>query len=801
MNKQYKSFLMQMIIAIFLIIPCVIAYDTANLKTYYTFDSNTTNTTITDSLGIYNLTGGTGSVVTGLKGNALYNPTKYTNNNFYDFSTLPQYTLNFWIRHNGTTNTQFYTTISNNTKYYTTTIQSGIPAGFRVQTELSGVVINSSYTNNNNYQMITIVHDQSLNQMQLYINGVLQNTNTSVTDLYINSKNFSIGSATLDYIDEMSIWNTTLEFFDIAQLYNSGLGLNYTQTTNGSSLPTVNPLCIDNNNLCNNPLLVGNQYYCDISQTSYCSQQCVNYVGDNTTGTTYQSTFNNCQIYYNTQTSKTYSCSLVYGKLLGYIPSDYLVNCGSANDSFTVPYSSCSNNDINQIIYNNPTHQFISYGVCDNGNCQNDCNINGDQICDSTTSFIRCGNYDTDSCLEYSTPIGCMVGTYCSNGQCIVNNASGIKTPTAFSVTPYAISDNTTTYNLDSVNKKLTVITSNYIHEQDFSTNTPTPITYTSRTCNYIETLQYNNIINSDIINNTSYTFTPVGITSYINISVVPKDGVNNSIIIIDSIGNIINKIYIIRNTTAKSVCLYDGISTLIYCNYGVNSYDDLISVQLRYDFEFQSKLLTRKILFERAQSEEKTIYQIPFTNNEYAQINITTTNITINSIIINSYTQPHGYDGTLVSNYQFLPCISNIIGCKTVRTYNNNDGLADFTNYYDYTVCLNGVNSNNIANAQAVNDLPPLSTGLKYLIFFLILVVLIVSFTIYGIVADNKAMGMGVGIVLGIIWTILCAIPEFPMIGGLIPGWFAVFIIILVIVVGIFGVFKSGSSSNSGGV
>jgi len=53
--------------------------------------------------------------------------------------------------------------------------------------------------------------------------------------------------------------------------------------------------------------------------------------------------------------------------------------------------------------------------------CSNDCLISGNRQC-SGNAYKICGNYDSDSCLEWSTIVNCVSGQICSNGNCISNN-------------------------------------------------------------------------------------------------------------------------------------------------------------------------------------------------------------------------------------------------------------------------------------------------------------------------------------------------------------------------------------------
>jgi len=62
---------------------------------------------------------------------------------------------------------------------------------------------------------------------------------------------------------------------------------------------------------------------------------------------------------------------------------------------------------------------------CDNngmcvtpGACSNDCSPVGARRCSGTTSYQVCGNYDTDSCLEWGNMTSCTYGQTCKDGMC-----------------------------------------------------------------------------------------------------------------------------------------------------------------------------------------------------------------------------------------------------------------------------------------------------------------------------------------------------------------------------------------------
>lgn len=55
--------------------------------------------------------------------------------------------------------------------------------------------------------------------------------------------------------------------------------------------------------------------------------------------------------------------------------------------------------------------------------CQNECSQAGSKTC-SGNGYQTCGNYDADSCLEWSSVIVCSVGTSCQDGDCVSQKCS-----------------------------------------------------------------------------------------------------------------------------------------------------------------------------------------------------------------------------------------------------------------------------------------------------------------------------------------------------------------------------------------
>ena len=70
-------------------------------------------------------------------------------------------------------------------------------------------------------------------------------------------------------------------------------------------------------------------------------------------------------------------------------------------------------------------------GSCDTGDdggdgtycpsCTDECFYYGERECTDSTHYHQCGNYDCDTCLEWSSSYSCGAGKVCSNGQCITS--------------------------------------------------------------------------------------------------------------------------------------------------------------------------------------------------------------------------------------------------------------------------------------------------------------------------------------------------------------------------------------------
>ncbi len=88
-------------------------------------------------------------------------------------------------------------------------------------------------------------------------------------------------------------------------------------------------------------------------------------------------------------------------------------------------YQTCGNYDSDSCLEWNSVTSCSSSETCSNGacipitpTCTDECPSNGAKQC-SGSGYQTCGNYDSDSCLEWNSVTSCPSGQTCSNGACI----------------------------------------------------------------------------------------------------------------------------------------------------------------------------------------------------------------------------------------------------------------------------------------------------------------------------------------------------------------------------------------------
>ncbi len=92
----------------------------------------------------------------------------------------------------------------------------------------------------------------------------------------------------------------------------------------------------------------------------------------------------------------------------------------------------CGNHDSDSCLEWGSPVPCASGQVCSNGHCaqscSDECTVAGAKDCDPSGGVITCGNYDSDSCLEWSNPVACTGSQVCSGGSCTLNCTDGCST-------------------------------------------------------------------------------------------------------------------------------------------------------------------------------------------------------------------------------------------------------------------------------------------------------------------------------------------------------------------------------------
>lgn len=423
----------------------------------------------------------------------------------------------------------------------------------------------------------------------------------------------------------------------------------------------------------------------------------------------------------------------------------------------------------------------------------NNCNVLGSRGCYDSTQYWTCDDSNADGCFEkVVTPSGvCQTGSYCVDSfnyaGCYNVTQSGTSQPQGLSVIPYSVNDENTSYQVDGVTRTVSVSTTYANHIQNFYTS---GTQFLSRTCDYKETLIYNNtdVTFVNVSNQTTFN-NPVAQDSVLRTSFLPSVSGNGTIYLKSSLGNIISEIGYTRNASSKQICLYYANGTIIYCDYGIYGSDDLTSVDLEYTFAFTQQLYTIKVLFNR-QTDNTIIVnpQAVITTDIYA-INYTSSNTTVFNNQFVTVPQFTAFTGGIVSTSTFVPCIFSTKGLFKVRTYANTNGQPNYATYIDYNVNmvnygLSQQQIQNIDDTDFVTSLfgTDLSTSTK--LFYSVLVIFVTSLFIVIIGVYN---GFPNALTTGLISiTTILELILFVLI-GFIPLW--IMIVLLIVTAGILAV------------
>ncbi|MDD1776665.1 MAG: hypothetical protein LUQ65_00735 [Candidatus Helarchaeota archaeon] len=87
-------------------------------------------------------------------------------------------------------------------------------------------------------------------------------------------------------------------------------------------------------------------------------------------------------------------------------------------------YKKCGNYDSDTCLEWSPMGYCPSGQTCSNGicvaSCTDECSPSGYSRCTSSATYMVCGNYDSDTCLEWKS-VACPPDSICQNGYCSIS--------------------------------------------------------------------------------------------------------------------------------------------------------------------------------------------------------------------------------------------------------------------------------------------------------------------------------------------------------------------------------------------
>jgi hypothetical protein len=238
-----------------------------------------------------------------------------------------------------------------------------------------------------------------------------------------------------------------------------------------------------------------------------------------------------------------------------------------------------------------------------------------------------------------------------------------------------------------------------------------------------------------------------------------------------------LTSLQLVRNLTEKSMCINQLNGTAIYCDYSTNTYDDLSNLNMTFIYDFVSSSYTMIILFDRETNNQVYVSPQVFSGTDISSLQLNSSDLDVQSVWFNSFTQPNGYSLLQPDDLSYAPCLYDEVGCFNTRTYINNIGSPDYSIYKDYLVCVNTLSTTlpeNDANRQDFFGGDGLSSPMKILIVILAILFIMGGFIVIGFATPSEKISIIMGSLISVMVLIL-----FTVIGW-IPVWILVMMIIL---------------------
>jgi len=450
-----------------------------NLEAYYSFDGDALDSSGNNKNGA--ISGADCNCnAPGKFGNAC----SFNGNSYVKILKIPvstKNTVSFWMYWNGGTGQNVFNFRTSDSIGYAFVIKSQECAGFSVDN--SNVYGFDASGLKNKWVYVSLVFyngDYNSTNNKIYLNGVMKNlgkcagsstkrqTGKASTEAYVGSRSATSGNNFNGRVDELSIYSRALTQEEITNLFEGNCyfdnpDMNYRTPHNLFNHNNHALLCYNHNSyLCNyddsHPDMInvedGKQigsWQCDLSQKKWIdivprflrdSDYC-NYKGNcgpfivtsdirgsfayefwwvyylkNGSVVNYCANFpenENCKIPVNNQGDRT-----VYANMSGSNNLPYSLSQVIQDSSGEI----VEGVELKVVVRsNNYRSDWVSRKIPINySTCQQECDYKNQIRCNSTFSeyMQKCGNYDNDVCLEWSSITACAEGLICSNGKCIV---------------------------------------------------------------------------------------------------------------------------------------------------------------------------------------------------------------------------------------------------------------------------------------------------------------------------------------------------------------------------------------------
>ena len=464
----------------------------------------------------------------------------------------------------------------------------------------------------------------------------------------------------------------------------------------------------------------------------------------------------------------------------------YKIYCDDINLTY------CPTGCTTTTITDNETGIDYFQGECNANNlCSNECNFEGQTQCTSLTEKRRCGFYDSDPCLEWST-ISCFDNQYCSLGSCFETNFTSygqVVEPITFYLNVEG-STNTTTITQDSENV-YHVSTTSFLHNQRFSVMTQEPSTdiYSAMDCNYQETHVVSDEEETLINDSLKTSFVSVEGHSLTTTSLFLDDDENLSIRYGNDVDDYTN-ILLLRNNTLKSlsICYGDiasGCTTEIITDTSINSFDDLEKVIVTLDLNKGIRQVNFNI--DVVRTTGTTTYQTrprdyddEATNYNQFEISNIKNDSSLLKYNVTKIDDTPSFKRPVKGDYSEFVCSYNTEGCRTVRIYSQGVNMPLYNNYKDTRICVDNLEASSVVvedseGEQILNDIQSWSLWKQIVFAMVIYFVIAFMFFIYPNYeeVENKKMMSGLGIFLSVMATVLLIALQ------ILDGWIMVLILI----------------------